>query len=87
MCKDLPNIYEIQENYDKDLTYWYCMDFNELNSVGGNWDGNFLRYLRIDTPQCTNSTSNNYSCAIFIQFKIKSIIKKHMNNYSFLTYI
>ena len=74
MCKDLPNIYEIQENYDKDLTYWYCIDFNEINSIGGNWDGNFLRYLRIDTPQCTNSTSNNYSCASF------NTIQNQINN-------
>ena len=74
MCKDLPNFDEIQEKYDKNLTLWYCMDFDAVNSLGGNWDGNFVKNLRINTNQCTNSTSNNNSCAPL------NIIQSEINN-------
>ena len=74
MCTDLSNIDEIQENYNRDLTSWYCIDFDDIKYLGGNWDGNFIRFLQIDVLQCTNSTFNNNSCAPL------DIIKTEINN-------
>ena len=86
MCKDLPNVDEVQENYNWDLTYWYCIDFNDVNNLGGNWDGKFVKYLQIETFQCTNSTSNNYSCASLdtIQTEINNNVTKNLLFFSYL---
>jgi len=42
------------------LEQWNCIDFDEINLLGGNWDGNFVYGLQIDTRRCMNSTLGNY---------------------------
>ena len=64
-CRTLPNINDLEEYYKTNLENWYCIDFDELTSIGGGWDGNFVQYIRIDTNQCINSTSNNNSCVSY----------------------
>ena len=74
-CKELPNIKEKELYYNISLTDWYCVYFDNLNVLGGNWDGNFVYGIYIDTHQCTNSTGNNNSCLPY-----QNISDKYQNN-------
>ena len=80
-CDSLSDYKSIQNKYrNLNLSKWYCINFADINYLGGYWDGEFARYLRLDTIQCTNSSSNNYSCAPL------EIIKKVLNSNSSRVY-
>ena len=64
-CQELLNVKGQEKYYNFDLTYWYCIDFDIIHEIGGNWDGNFTKFLQILTKQYINTTSNNNSCAPF----------------------
>ena len=85
-CTELPNIDEMEENYNINLDSWYCIDFDNVDYLEGFWDGEFNRFLRIDTHQCINSTSNNNSCANFdtIQSEINNKVTHNQLFFSYL---
>jgi len=57
-CDDFVGIGEKEKKYNISLENWFCIDFDNV-TWGGNWDGNFVNYFRINVDLCTNSTSNN----------------------------
>lgn len=60
-CYDFPYYQEKEKMYNISLQSWYCVDFQN-KTWGGNWDGNFVNFFRINVEVCMNSTSNN-TCA------------------------
>ena len=64
-CTELSNFDKKKKLFQTNLENWYCIDFDEIEFLGGNWDGTFINYLRIDAKQCSNSSSNNNSCTSF----------------------
>jgi hypothetical protein len=59
-CRDLTNIKEKENYYNTSLHDWNCIDFDNI-TLGGNWDGNFVYGILINTYQCSNLT-NNRNC-------------------------
>ena len=58
------------------LNIWNCVDFENL-TLGGNWDGNFVNLLLLNTKQCINGTNANnitYSTPDKIQTKMGDIL-------------
>ena len=52
---------------DKELDQLYCIDMDELN-MGGNWDYNFLNYVKFDLYLCKNGIDydeNNLNCSSY----------------------
>ena len=45
--------------YNISLASWYCVDFDNFK-IGGNWDGNFVYGLIVNTKQC--QYSKNKTC-------------------------
>jgi hypothetical protein len=63
-CKELPSTTEKEKYYNISLQQWYCVDFDNV-TLGGNWDGNFVNGLQINTYQCQNKTNafgKNMTC-------------------------
>ena len=44
------------------LEKWSCVDFDKINILRGNFDGNFVYMVNIQIRQCQNSTFNGNSC-------------------------
>jgi hypothetical protein len=51
-CHELPFYKEKELNYNISLENWYCLDFDNITTLGGGWDGNFVWGLQINTKQC-----------------------------------
>jgi len=51
-CADLKDIKQKEQSFNVSLLSWYCIDFEDLK-MGGNWDGNFVYGLLINTKQCS----------------------------------
>lgn len=69
-CTDFPWAKAKEQAYNISLHGWDCIDFTNM-TVGGNWDGDFVYGLRIDTVQCVNSTSSNITCRPFDEIENK----------------
>jgi len=54
-CSDIEDIKDQQSYFNISLQNWYCIDFNNL-TLGGFWDGNFVKGLQIRVHQCKNTT-------------------------------
>jgi hypothetical protein len=59
-CQDFPNFKERESYFNISLANWYCLDADDV-TLGGNWDGNFVYGLLINTKQCTQGPSRNCS--------------------------
>ena len=59
-CSELSNIKEKEEYYKISLSSWNCIDFDNI-TIGGSWDGNFVRGLVTLTRQC-NFFKGNKAC-------------------------
>jgi len=53
-CNELNTTKEKEKIYNISLASWYCLDFENLK-MGGNWNGNFVYGLLINTKQCQYS--------------------------------
>ena len=80
-CQDLSNIDIYEKNYNYSFKNWFCIDF-ENHLIGGNWDGNFVNLLNLQTKQCQNNTANNYNCQLQEKI-IKSFKTDTESNYYF----
>jgi len=77
-CQDLNNTKITEEFYNISLASWYCVDFNNL-TMGGNWDGNFVYGLLINTKQC--QFSKNSKC--LKEQELKSIFQNEITGSNF----
>lgn len=61
-CYDIEGMKEKEKIFKVKLEEWYCIDFKDNFSMGGNFDGDFFHLWQINTVQCINSTENNFTC-------------------------
>jgi len=77
-CQDLNSTKGTEEFYNISLASWYCIDFNNL-IMGGNWDGDFVYGLLINTKQC--QFSKNSKC--LKEQELKSIFQNEITGSNF----
>jgi hypothetical protein len=54
-CSEVSYYKEREAYFNISLESWNCVDFDNI-TLGGNWDGNFVYGLEIQTRQCQNGT-------------------------------
>ena len=86
MCEELPSFRRLKDYYfTVNFTNFYCIDFNSIQSLGGDWNGNFVKLLTIDTLQCNNITSK-ITCSPLESIK-RDINNNVTNNQLFFSYM
>jgi len=58
LCQEENSTKEKEEFYNFSLSSWFCLDFENIN-LGGNWDGDFVNGIIINTKQCQYSKNNS----------------------------
>lgn len=59
-CHEFPDYRQRETYYNVSLKNWYCLDADNL-TLGGNYDGNFVHGILINTKQCTEAQGRNCS--------------------------
>lgn len=78
-CAEINSINEISRRFNLSLESWFCLDFDELDTLGGFWDGTFLYGLKINARQCSNA--KNLTC--LEDAKLKSEFQTEMSSGNF----
>jgi len=74
-CASLKDIKEKERFFNHSLQSWHCIDFKDFK-MGGNWDGNFVYGLLINTKQCSaekhqGKDKDNITCLSETDLKTK----------------
>jgi hypothetical protein len=59
-CGEFPEFKEKEAKFNISMGNWYCLDAENL-TMGGQWDGNFIYGVQINTRQCTTQSGRNCS--------------------------
>lgn len=55
-CSSLSNYKEKEVLFSISLSQWYCFNFDKNITLGGNWAGNFVNGIQINSYQCKSES-------------------------------